>query len=76
MYTMDIEALSNLVEESRLKYIEGRRPHVIVHGIDLASLSMSFYASLRALISHTDHWQHLEHGKTQKQATTGIHHST
>ena len=38
MYTMDIEALSNLVEESRLKYIEGRRPHVIVHGIDLVSL--------------------------------------
>jgi chaperone BCS1 len=35
MYTLDIEALSNLVEEARLKYIEGRRPHVIVHGIDM-----------------------------------------
>lgn len=35
IYTLDIEALSNLVEEARLKYIEGRRPHVIVHSIDL-----------------------------------------
>ncbi|KIL64338.1 hypothetical protein M378DRAFT_78421 [Amanita muscaria Koide BX008] len=35
IYTLDIEALSDLVEEARLKYIEGRRPHVIVHSIDL-----------------------------------------
>ncbi|KAF8636097.1 hypothetical protein AX17_003802 [Amanita inopinata Kibby_2008] len=36
MYTLSIDALSNLVEEARLHYIEGRRPHVIVHGIDLS----------------------------------------
>ncbi|KAF8636082.1 hypothetical protein AX17_003788 [Amanita inopinata Kibby_2008] len=35
MYTLNINALSELVEEAHLRYIEGRRPHVIVHSIDL-----------------------------------------
>ncbi|KAK2460429.1 hypothetical protein APHAL10511_007594 [Amanita phalloides] len=36
MYTLNVNALSNLVEEAHLRYIEGRRPHVIVHSIDMA----------------------------------------
>lgn len=35
MYTLNVDALSKLVEEARSRYIEGRRPHVIVHSIDL-----------------------------------------
>ncbi|PFH50191.1 hypothetical protein AMATHDRAFT_61519 [Amanita thiersii Skay4041] len=36
LYTLDINVLSDLVEEARLGYVEGRRPHVIVHSIDTA----------------------------------------
>ncbi|PFH50185.1 hypothetical protein AMATHDRAFT_61510 [Amanita thiersii Skay4041] len=34
MYTRNINALSSLVEEAHFRYLEGRRPHVIVHSID------------------------------------------
>ncbi|KAF8624314.1 hypothetical protein AX15_005944 [Amanita polypyramis BW_CC] len=36
IYTLNVNILSELVEEARLRYIEGRRPHVIIHSIDFA----------------------------------------
>ena len=40
MYTLNVDALSKLVEEARSRYIEGRRPHVIVHSIDLVCFTL------------------------------------
>jgi chaperone BCS1 len=41
MYTLDMSAISALVEEARRRYIESSKPNIIIHSVDAVNLPPS-----------------------------------
>jgi hypothetical protein len=46
IYTLNLDVLSQLVEEARLRYVEVNRPHVVIHLTDPVRPSSIFPHSL------------------------------